>query len=425
MSKKEKEFLLREKVNSTIMERIASLSPERRILFEKALKQKKYELDNEKENRFEFNAAQNVNRQKLHNISSSQNYEKEINFSLLFFSNETNILEEDKYKLVFECARFADQNGFHAIWTPERHFKHFGANYPNPAILSAALAMCTDKLQIRAGSVVLPLQNPLRIVEDWAVVDNLSNGRVGIAFASGWHPDDFVLSPDNYSKRRELMYSDIKKIKSLWQGVPITLKNGKGQKIEVTPLPRPVQETLPVWITASKKETFLTAGKLGTNILTGLIEQSIEECAEKINLYRKEYEKHHPERSAIVTLMLHTYIDECSVMEKVKKPFTSYLKSFLQISEKQLREELEVDSLTDEDQEALFDYAFKDYYETRALFGSPESCQKIVNILRTIGVDEIACLIDFGLDDNSVLSGLRQLNSLKNNNKLLENRNFD
>ena len=45
---------------------------------------------------------------------------------------------------------------------------------------------------------MLPLHNPIRVAEDWAVVDNLSGGRVGLSFASGWHVNDFALMPQNF-----------------------------------------------------------------------------------------------------------------------------------------------------------------------------------------------------------------------------------
>src|SRR4029453_9228783 len=106
--------------------------------------------------------------------------------------------DKDKYRLLLDGARFADAHGFAAVWTPERHFHAFGGLYPNPSVTRAALAAVTERIEIRAGSVVLPLHHPLRVAEEWAVVDNLSNGRVGLAFASGWHADDFVLRPESY-----------------------------------------------------------------------------------------------------------------------------------------------------------------------------------------------------------------------------------
>ena len=127
---------------------------------------------------------------------------KPIDFSLFYFASDARQSDQDKYRLLKEGAQFADRHGFAAVWTPERHFHAFGGLYPNPSVTSAALAVLTERVQIRFGSVVLPLHDPIRVAEEWAVVDNLSNGRVGLSFASGWHPDDFVFKPEHYARAK-------------------------------------------------------------------------------------------------------------------------------------------------------------------------------------------------------------------------------
>src|SRR5690348_14609600 len=108
-----------------------------------------------------------------------------MDFSLFYFATTDDGGFSDKYRLLIEGAKFADAHGFTAVWTPERHFHEFGGLYPNPSVTSAAIATVTERVQIRAGSVVLPLHDPLLVAEEWAVVDNLSHGRVSISFASG------------------------------------------------------------------------------------------------------------------------------------------------------------------------------------------------------------------------------------------------
>src|SRR5262245_32803053 len=159
--------------------------------------------------------------------------------------------------------------------------------------MSAALAAITERLQIRGGSVVLPLHHPIRVAEEWSLVDNISGGRVGIAFASGWHADDFVFSPGNYADRKENTFRGIELVKSLWRGEPAKVVGGAGNEIEVRIFPTPVQAELPVWITAAgTPETFIKAGELGANVLTHLLGQTIEEVADKISLYRKARADH-------------------------------------------------------------------------------------------------------------------------------------
>jgi acyl carrier protein len=70
-------------------------------------------------------------------------------------------------------------------------------------------------------------------------------------------------------------------------------------------------------------------------------------------------------------------------------------------------------SLTPEENEALLEYSFERYYESSALFGTPDSTRAMVDRLREIGVDEIACLVDFGLETQTVLDHLAPLDALR------------
>lgn len=336
---------------------------------------------------------------------------KSLEFSLFYFDGDEG-LGGDKYQLLTEGAKFADQNGFTAVWSPERHFHAFGGMFPNPSVTSAALAMVTNRVQIRAGSVVLPLHDPLRVAEEWSVVDNLSHGRVGLSFASGWHDKDFVLAPENYADRKKIMFRDIETVRALWRGETVQRRRGTGDAVRVSILPRPVQPELPVWITTGgAPETFQMAGEAGANLLTHLLGQSLEELADKIAIYRKAYSGEGPGH---VTLMLHTYVGKTrqEVAERVRQPFCRYLKTSMELMRqvtKGLGEELSAGKLTAADMETLIDQAFHRYFETSGLFGTPESCAPLIDRFKVIGVDEIGCLIDFGIERDKVLESLENL----------------
>ncbi|MFH6990654.1 amino acid adenylation domain-containing protein, partial [Flavobacterium collinsii] len=340
-----------------------------------------------------------------------------LDFSLFYFSSSESV-SNDKYKFLKESASYADENEYSAIWLPERHFHEFGGIFPNPSVLGAGLATITNNLQIRSGSVVLPLHDPIRVAEEWSVVDNLSNGRVALSIASGWHADDFVLQPENYQTRHQIMYTQIEELKTLWKGSSVNRTNGMNREIEVKTYPRPVNTNLEIYITSGgNAETFRSAGKIGANILTHLLGQELKDLANNIQVYKEALlENGYSVESAKIALMLHTYVgtDLEVVKNKARDPFKSYLKSSVGLLQN-LAKGLDKDvfSISESDLSDLLDLAFERYWQTAALLGTPDSCKKIVAQIHAIGITEIACLIDFGISDEDVINGLEHLTTLK------------
>ncbi|HYW51836.1 MAG TPA: MupA/Atu3671 family FMN-dependent luciferase-like monooxygenase, partial [Gemmatimonadaceae bacterium] len=353
---------------------------------------------------------------------------RDVGFSLFYFSADEQEQGRDKYRLLMEGARFADTHGFEAVWTPERHLHAFGGLYPNPSVTSAALAAITTRVAIRAGSCVLPLHHPARVAEEWSVVDNLSNGRVGISFAAGWQPNDFVFRPENYADAKQSMFRDIELVQRLWRGETLPFPGPRGD-VEVRTLPRPVQPELPTWITtAGNPETFEQAGRFGGHLLTHLLGQSVEELSVKIAAYRAAWRAAGHAGEGRITLMLHTFVgdSDAQVREIVREPMTAYLRTSVGLIKQYagvfptLRRrpgsdgsDIDFTALTPEEMDALLEFSFERYYQTSALFGSVETAAAMVDKVRAIGVDELACLVDFGLDTSTVLAHLPQLDALR------------
>ena len=330
-------------------------------------------------------------------------------FSLFFFSADGSTRSSDKYGLLLDAARLADRGGLAAVWTPERHFQDFGGLYPNPSVLGAALAIATERLEIRAGSVVLPLHHPVRVAEEWAVVDNLSGGRAAISCASGWHPSDFALRAGTWEERKEVMFRDLETIRRLWRGEAVSHAGGDGREYRLRSLPRPVRQELPVWVTTSgNPETWRRAGAVGANLLTSMGGQPADDLAAKVALYRDARAgAGHDPAAGVVTVMLHTFLgdDLERVKERVRAPMTDYLRTHMA----QRDDHVEIPGITESDRESLLDQAFEHYVRSASLLGTPESCTPVVEALAAAGVDEIACLADFGLDARSVLASLERV----------------
>jgi natural product biosynthesis luciferase-like monooxygenase protein len=343
-------------------------------------------------------------------------------FSLFFFAGDGASDAVDKYRLVLEAAQFADRNDFEAVWIPERHFHPFGGIYPNPSVLAAALAATTRRVLIRAGSVVLPLHHPVRVVEEWSMLDNLSGGRVGVSFASGWVPEDFVLASTSFEQRRETMFERLDTVRRLWRGERVSFPLSPDvDPVSLRIFPAPIQPELPVWLTtAGSRETWVQAGRRGLNVLTGLLQGSLLQIAENIAAYRaaRAAAGHDPEAGRI-TLMLHTFVgpDEATVRAQVREPLMAYLRGHVGMYEMQKlageRLSIDVARFSDDDKEALVEHAFERYVRDSGLFGTPQSCRAQVDRIREIGVTEVGCLIDYGIAREVVVDSLAFLARLR------------
>ncbi|MTH63235.1 MupA/Atu3671 family FMN-dependent luciferase-like monooxygenase [Paracoccus shanxieyensis] len=355
----------------------------------------------------------------------------EMAFSLFYWGNDDGPGPR-KYQLLLDGARFADENGFVALWTPERHFHAFGGPYPNPAVSGAAVAAVTKNIAVRAGSCVLPLHHPARVAEEWAVIDNLTGGRAGLAIASGWQPDDFVLRPENAPpNNKTAMIAGIEQLRQLWRGDAVEFPRQGGGSFAVVTQPRPVQQELPLWMTvAGNPETWVEAGRLGMNVLTHLLGQSIDTVAARIKDYHAALRAAgHDPADFTVTLMLHTCLaqDRETAREIAREPMKNYLRSAAALVKQYAWDfpafrkpegmtnpmAIDLGSLSEDELDGILEFAFLRYFEDSGLFGSMDDAIARVEHLKTIGVGEIACLIDYGIAPEQVVAGFPMLADLR------------
>ncbi|MGW6915119.1 MupA/Atu3671 family FMN-dependent luciferase-like monooxygenase [Kitasatospora sp. NPDC054939] len=341
-------------------------------------------------------------------------------FSLYFFGDYPEQEGRHKYDLILDATAFADEHGFHTAWLPERHFHSFGGLFPNPSVLAAALATRTSRIRLHAGSVVLPLHHPVRVAEEWSVVDNLSDGRAGLCVASGWHARDFALAPESFGRHRELMYERLETVRALWAGEPVAATAGDGRPVDLALYPRPVQPMPPLFVAvAQNPDSYRAAARNGLGVVTNLMAQSVEQLAANIALYRRTRAEAglDPDAGRVVVLV-HTYLgnDGGRARAAARDPFCAYLRSSMALLgpfANSLGLAADLERTPPEDLDFLLHRAYEQYCAGRALIGSVDDAVPVVERLLAAGADEIASFVDFGLSRGQVLDGLVPLDELR------------
>ena len=137
-----------------------------------------------------------------------------------------------------QCA-WADRLGFVSVTLSEHHGSPDGY-LPSPLVVGAAIAARTQNLRILLAALIAPLHDPIRLAEDIAVLDVVSNGRVIPVLSAGYVESEFRTFGRTLAERRGIMDAIVPLLELAWTGEPFEYR---GTEVRVTP--RPVQQPRP------------------------------------------------------------------------------------------------------------------------------------------------------------------------------------
>jgi natural product biosynthesis luciferase-like monooxygenase protein len=216
------------------------------------------------------------------------------------------------------------------------------------------------------------------------------------------------------------MFAAIETVERLWSGQPMKWRSGDGSWVEVKTSPRPIQSRLPKWVTAAgNPATFRRAGETGASLLTHLFDSSVDRLAELIAEYRDAREQSGLEHDGgRVAVAMHTFLadDLGAVRRHSYKPFCNYLKSNAGLIAKLALSRgmtIDVSKLTERQLDEAVNLLYEKFLNGRSLLGTPETCASQVEQLIKIGVNEVACLLDFGPEADAILGELESLDRLR------------
>ncbi|SDI09730.1 Flavin-dependent oxidoreductase, luciferase family (includes alkanesulfonate monooxygenase SsuD and methylene tetrahydromethanopterin reductase) [Alteribacillus persepolensis] len=169
---------------------------------------------------------------------------------------------EKAYNEMLEQIQYAEELGFESVWLAEHHFTAYGS-MPSPQVAAAAIAQVTKTMDIGMAVCNLNFDNPVRIAEDFAMVDNLSNGRLKFGAGRGYQPVEFKGLGLEMKDTREVFWESVDIIKGLWYNDTFSY-DGKHYQLEnVSLTPKPVQERIPFYLAAISPATFDIAVEKG------------------------------------------------------------------------------------------------------------------------------------------------------------------
>lgn len=276
---------------------------------------------------------------------------------------------------------YAEELGYSGYWIAEHHFHEYGI-VANPAPFLAAAAQRTKTIRLGPGISVLPFRNPLQIAEDYALVDQLSNGRLNMGIGSGYLQHEYEGFALDGSEKRERFDGGLDILRRAWSGETITHDSPWFKCNNVTLPLLPVQKPLPpIHIAVIRTEAAYYVGRQDNGVI--MVPYATVDRLEEIGDLIGEYDRgradagHGADTRQDALVALHTYVGETDddARARASDAFDLYVATRLYAKSQ----------------------VYDDILKSRlALFGSVERVADQIVELHEMGVRHLMLLMNFG-----------------------------
>ena len=161
-------------------------------------------------------------------------------------------------------ALYAEQIGMHSAWIGEHHFNSLGVSSCPDLVLAYAAAK-TKRIRLAPAVTVLPLHHPIRVAEQWATLDLLSNGRVDFACGRGYDRREYDPFSASFDDNQSVFEEGLEVVHKLWEAECRLSHHGKHYSFDdVRITPKPVQRPIPTYVASFSKPSIELAARLGS-----------------------------------------------------------------------------------------------------------------------------------------------------------------
>ena len=315
---------------------------------------------------------------------------------------------------IVEQVEYADQVGIDYVWMVEHHFvRHGGFLSANYAFL-CYLAARTNRIRLGTGATVLPLNDAVRVAEQAATLDQLSNGRLDFGVGRGFIRDEFDAFGVPMRESRERVEEGVDLVKNAWSDAPLEYESKFRPKMSgLNVLPKPYQApNPPIWNAClMSPESFEWTAREGHNLLYVAYHVDHPIATERIGWYTEALAKYgRNQNEHEVCCVYHAYFLEDSDDEQLKQavegPMDEYAAAGIEAASKP--PDPEAYKGYDRREAGQQQLNFERYFPGRVVMGGPEQVVERIKELRRIGITQVSFLIDFGaLSQNQIMKSLK------------------
>jgi alkanesulfonate monooxygenase SsuD/methylene tetrahydromethanopterin reductase-like flavin-dependent oxidoreductase (luciferase family) len=206
------------------------------------------------------------------------------------FSRRAGQSDVEAFAQSFAQVDAAERLGLDALWLAELHFAPERSVASAPLVLASAIAARTRRMQIGIAVQVLPLCHPLRLAEEVATLDHVSNGRLIFGVGRSGFPRIYEAYGVPYGESRERFAEVLEVLQRSWSDERFSFEGSFYKFRNITIIPRPLQKPHPrLRIAATSTDTYPAIGAMGLPIFVAVRLGTLEELGPNIASYREAY----------------------------------------------------------------------------------------------------------------------------------------
>ena len=305
----------------------------------------------------------------------------------------SRLLEE-----VMDQCIHAEEVGLNSVWVPEHHFGLFGV-LPSAPVFLANVAARTKRVKLGPATVLLPVQHPVRVAEEFALLDLLSNGRAVLSVGRGYDAREYAAFVVDFAQSQEIFFEGLEIIKKAWSHEKVSHQGVHYNFPEITVFPRPVQQPYPpIYVACFSEPTLRYAARAGFEIIfapfaAAMMFGSLQNAVAE---FKKESEAAgHVGRKAMCSYFVNVTYDDQETL-KTKERLLHYFDGILPAfpadratAPAHIRYFVDI-------VERMRTMTTDDLGERSIIVGSPENCLKVLKDCEEAGIEEVILYFGFG-----------------------------
>ena len=284
--------------------------------------------------------------------------------------------QADVFRDAFELVDLAEETGLDSVWLGETHFNPTRSVLSAPIVVAGSIATRTKRLKVGTAVQVLPLISPLRIAEEAATVDQISEGRFEFGVGRSGIARSYEIMGIPYEESKDRFQEALDIILEAWKGEPFSYHGQYNDIEEAVVSPMPYQQPHPkIRLASSSEDSFARVGRLGYPIFLTMRGMDVNDLESNLKDYHSAWqEAGHPGESGDISVRVPMYIadsEEAAFLEP-RETIEAYFARMRRLFEG-VDEGTRISDARQDRARRLATMTYEEILDTKVIFGTPES----------------------------------------------------